>query len=89
VTKCRDSRSGFSKKQGRDDSIKQFSIQPHLIDLEFGKIELCTELFYVIVPTLFLWLFADLLFLHLLMFFRLFSTGLVFSLVPRLGTRLD
>ena len=43
--------------QGRDDSIKQFSIQPHPTYLPTSKIcraKLCTELFYAIISTLFL-----------------------------------
>ena len=47
------------QKQGRDDSIKQFSAQPHPTYLSTLKIctwvELCTELFHAIIPTLFLW----------------------------------
>jgi len=45
-----------ARKQGRDDSVKQFSIQPHPIDLstlKIWRVELCTELFYVIIPTFF------------------------------------
>ena len=59
-------------KQGRDDSIKQFSNNPTLHIFNSGKIcrvELCTELFYAIIPTLFLCFFADLLSLHLVTFF--------------------
>jgi len=56
VARCRDSRLA---KQGRDDSVKQFSIQPHptyLSTLKICRVELCTELFYAIIdiPTLFL-----------------------------------
>jgi len=55
VTRCTDSRSAKSTEQGKDDSIKQFSIQPHPTYLSTSKIcrvELCTELFYAIIPTL-------------------------------------
>jgi len=44
-------------KQGRDDSIKEFSTQLHSTYLWCGKIwrvRLYTELFYAIIPTLFL-----------------------------------
>ena len=45
-------------KQSRDESKnKQFSIQPHpihLSTLKICRVELCTELFYAIIPTLFL-----------------------------------
>ena len=43
-------------KQGRDDSIKQFCIQPHPTDLHnkgMYRAELCTELFYAVTTTLF------------------------------------
>jgi len=43
-------------EQGKDDSIKQFSIQPHLHIFNGGKIcrvKLCTELFYAIIHNLF------------------------------------
>ena len=33
VTRCRDSRMAIVKKQGRDESIKQFSIQPFSLEL--------------------------------------------------------
>jgi len=59
----------------RDDSIKQFSNTPTLHIYNSGKIcrvELCTELFYAIIPTLFLCSFADLLSLHLITFLMLF-----------------
>ena len=42
------------KVQGRDDSIKQFSMQLYPTSLSTSKIcrvELCTELFYAIIPT--------------------------------------
>ena len=42
-------------KQGRDDSLEQFSIQPHPTYLSTLKtrVELCTALFFAIVPTFF------------------------------------
>jgi len=68
VTRCGDSRLG---KQGRDDSIKQFSIQPtlHIFNGEkICKVELCTELlcYHTYLVSL---LFADLLSPHLATFF--------------------
>ena len=33
VMRCRDSRSAKNKEQGRDDSIKQFTTQPHPTNL--------------------------------------------------------
>jgi len=39
---------------GRDDNIKQFSVQPHptyLSTLKICRVELCRELFYAMIPT--------------------------------------
>jgi len=52
VTICRDTRSAKAWKQGRDDSIKQFSTQPHPTypsTLKICRVKLCTELFYAII----------------------------------------
>jgi len=67
------------QKEGRDDSIKQFSIQPHLHIFTGGKIcraELCVELLYPYLVSL---LFADLLSLHLVTFLMFFSLVYVTS----------
>ena len=70
-------------KQGRDDSIKQFGMQPHptyLSTLKICRVELCTEQFYAIIPTLFLcMLFADLLSLLLVAFLLFFYSYIIYS----------
>ena len=56
VTRCRDSRSAKGGEQGRDDSIKQFSMQanPSYISLTVERYVgwscVRTELFYAIIP---------------------------------------
>ena len=72
------------QKEGRDvDSIKQFSIQPHLHIFTGGKIcrvELCIELLYPYLVSL---LFADLLSLrmHLVTFLVLNSCVLLKDMI--------
>jgi len=44
-------------------------LSPHF---SLCRVELCTELFYAIIPTLFLYFFADLLSLHLVTFLMFF-----------------
>ena len=76
IMRCRDCRSG---KHNRDDSIKLFSIQPYPIYLSLLKIcrvGLHTELFHVIIPTLFS---CFLLSLHLVTFLMFFSLVYVTS----------
>ena len=54
---CFTSCNPFTHLSYRDDSIRQFSIQPHptyLSTLKICRVELCTELFYAIIPILFL-----------------------------------
>ena len=56
VRRCSDSRSAKVRRQGKDDSIKQFGIDPYPTDLptlEICREELYIELFYAIIYTLF------------------------------------
>jgi len=63
------------KKQGRDDSIKQFSIQPSYTDLSCVVKKICRlGLYSELIP--FSLLFAILLSLHLVTFYCLFCSVL-------------
>ena len=58
--RCRIAGHQRAGKQGRDDSIKQFSVQPYptyfsTFKIHVCRVELCTELFYAIIPTSFCW----------------------------------
>jgi len=69
------------QKEGRDDSMKHFSIQPHLCIFTGGKVcrvELCIELLYPYLVSL---LFADLLSLHLVTFLVLNSCVLLKDMI--------
>jgi len=44
-----------AEKQGRDDSINSsvYNLTPHILNSgKICRVELCTELFYAIIPTL-------------------------------------
>jgi len=41
------------RKSTKTESGQTASIQPHITIFNSGRVELCTELFYVIIPTLF------------------------------------
>ena len=69
------------QKEGRDDSMKHFSIQPHLCIFTGGKVcrvELCIELLYPYLVSL---LFTDLLSLHLVTFLVLNSCVLLKDMI--------
>jgi len=69
------------QKEGRDDSIKQFSIQPQLLIFtgrKTCKVELCIELLYPYLVSL---LFADLLSLDPVTFLVLYSCVLLKGMV--------
>ena len=68
------------QKEGRDDIIKQFSIQPHLhiFGGKICRVELCIELLYPYLVSL---LLADLLSLHLVTFLVLNSCVLLKDMI--------